>query len=96
MRKKSTKLKSNLSLTTFFSWGGGGGCEVPFQFWHLLQWLTMPTNVPTNRKIDNLKNAEIWPIKFLMFWSKIVYLSCLSSDFNDLGIKIQEILEIKQ
>ena len=43
----------------------------------------MSTNVPVNRKIDNLENSEIWPVKFLMFSS-----SCPSSDFNDFGIKI--------
>ena len=48
----------------------------------------MPTNVLTNRKTDNLKNAEIWPVKFLMFKFKRLYLSCPSSNFNDLGIKI--------
>ena len=39
----------------------------------------MQTNVPTNRKLDNLENVEI----------KRVYLSCPSLDFNDLCIKIQ-------
>ena len=49
----------------------------------------MPTNVPINQKIDNLKYAEIWPAKFLMFNFKRIYLFCPSSDFNDLGIKTQ-------
>ena len=40
--------------------------------------LTMTANVPTNRKIDNLDNAEMWPVKFLMFSLKTVYLSRLS------------------
>ena len=63
----------------------------------------MPTNVPTSWEIDNVKNAEIWPVKFLMFYVKRVYLSCPSSDFNDQNIssgcalfKIKEILKIKQ
>ena len=48
----------------------------------------MPTNVSTNPKIDKLKNAEIWPVKFLKFNFKRVNLSCSSSDFDDLGVKI--------
>ena len=63
------------------------------QFQHSLQQLTMPTNVPINPKIDNLKNAETWPVKFsisfLIFNFKRVYLFCLPSDFSDLSIKIQ-------
>ena len=48
----------------------------------------MPTNVPTNWKIDNRKNARIWPVKFLILNFKRVCLSCPSSDFNDIGIKL--------
>ena len=56
-------------------------------------------------KLTNLKNAEIWSVKFLMFNFKRVYLSFPLSDFSDdLGIKsklnyivfkIKEILKIK-
>ena len=48
----------------------------------------MPTNVPTKRKIDNLKNAEIWPVNFFVFNFKRAHLSCPSPDFNDLGIRM--------
>ena len=79
MRQKVQLAKSILSLTTW-------GKELPLQFWHPLQRLTMLINVPTSRTIANL--AEIWPVKFLMVNFKRVYLSCPSLDFNDLGIKI--------
>ena len=82
MRKKINEIKN---LTNYFHCGGN---EFPLQFWHPLQWLTMPTNVPTDRKIVNLENAKIWPVKFLMFNFKRVYPFCSSSNFNDLGIKI--------
>ena len=64
----------------------------------------MPTDVPTNRKIDNLENSEIWPVEFSMFNLKMMYLSCPSSDSviyvskSGLGyvlFKIKDILKIK-
>ena len=48
----------------------------------------MTTNVAINRKTDDLKNDEIWPVMFLMFNFKREHLLCPSSDFNDLGIEI--------
>ena len=95
MRKKSTKVKSTLpTFFVFWGWGGGGGGggEMKFLFnfpLHPLQQLTMLTSVPTNRRNDNLKNTEILPVNFLMFNFKRVYLSCPSSDFNNLGTTIQ-------
>ena len=61
------------------------GNEFHFQFWHPSQRFTKATNVPTNRKIDNFKSAEIWLLKFLMFNFKSLLLYCLSNVGRFLG-----------